>query len=334
MILVITNKKDVHPTPVIDILNRRNIPVFRLNTECLLTDYEFTWWNTAGPSRLIIKNKQNGLIFDDDECTSIWDRRPELPKELPFEGSSAVNKHNLEEAAGFLRFLRSYISTCIPSIGSILYDDYASSKMEQLAIAEFLGLKVPGTCFSNRQEEVLAMARRYQEIVLKPIASDGIREDDKDSEYVFYTQKVTQQDIENAPKEAFTQTVTFVQEYIPKAFELRVTVVAKKVFACKIESQHLAHDEGKVDWRQGYEHGLRYEPYDLPDDLSEKCIKFLDRMRLNFGAFDFIVTPSGEYVFLECNPNGQWLWIEMETGLKISEAIADALETGNGLKLY
>ena len=130
------------------------------------------------------------------------------------------------------------------------------------------------------------------------------------------------------------QTVSYIQEYIPKVFELRVTVVAKKVFACKIESQHLADNEGKIDWRQGYDHGLRYEPYDLPDDISEKCIKFLDRMKLNFGAFDFIVTPSGEYVFLECNPNGQWLWIEMETGLKISEAIADALTTGENLTVY
>ena len=96
----------------------------------------------------------------------------------------------------------------------------------------------------------------------------------------------------------------------------------------------MAENEGKIDWRQGYDHGLRYEPYDLPNDISEKCIKFLERMRLNFGAFDFIVTPSGEYVFLECNPNGQWLWIEMETGLKISEAIADTLASREGLKVF
>ncbi|MGH3800408.1 MAG: hypothetical protein ACRDTD_09805 [Pseudonocardiaceae bacterium] len=29
---------------------------------------------------------------------------------------------------------------------------------------------------------------------------------------------------------------------------------------------------------------------------------------------------------LECNPNGQWAWIEDETGLPISSALADALE--------
>jgi D-alanine-D-alanine ligase-like ATP-grasp enzyme len=51
----------------------------------------------------------------------------------------------------------------------------------------------------------------------------------------------------------------------------------------------------------------------------------LKHLGLNFGCFDFIYTPLCEYVFLECNPNGQWLWIEHETGMKISDAIAEAL---------
>ena len=187
MILIITNKEDEHPTPVIETLIKRNIPVFRLNTECLLTDYEFTWWNTSGLSRFIIKNKQTGLTLDIEDLTAVWDRRPKLPKELPFKVSEAINKHNLKEAAGFLRFLRSYI-TSTPSIGSILYDEYASSKMEQLQYAEFIGLKVPDTVFTNRQEDIIAMARNHQEIVLKSIASDGIMDDCKGTEYVFYSQ--------------------------------------------------------------------------------------------------------------------------------------------------
>lgn len=333
MILIITNKDDVHPTPVIKVLTKRNIPVFRLNTECLLTDYDFSWWNSSCESRFVITNRQTGLRLDSIDLTTIWDRRPEAPKELPIKSSENINKHNLDEASGFLRFLRSYISN-VPSLGSINYDRYASSKMEQLAKAISVGLIVPDTCFSNCQSDILKMAENHQELVLKSIESDSFFDVDSDKEYVFYSQKVSYEDIANAPQEAFTQTVTYVQEYIPKAFELRVTVVAKKVFACKIESQHLADDEGKIDWRQGYEHGLRYEPYELLDDIAQKCIKFLKKMRLNFGAFDFIVTPSGEYVFLECNPNGQWLWIEMETGLKISEAIADALATGEGLTVY
>jgi len=333
MILIITNKEDVHPTPVIDILNKRNIQVFRLNTECLLTDYEFTWWNNSTVTRFVITNKITGAKLDKENLSTLWDRRPELPKELLIEGNETINKHNLIEAAGFLRFLRSYISD-LPSIGSIIFDHFADSKMQQLFYAISVGFITPHTCFSNRQSDILGMAKEYKEIVLKSIESDGFIDGNINKEYTFYSQKVSYEDIASAPKEAFIQTVSYIQEYIPKAFELRITVVAKKVFACKIESQHLADDKGKVDWRQGYDYGLRYEPYDLPDNIAQKCIKFLDRMRLNFGAFDFIVTPSGEYVFLECNPNGQWLWIEMATGLKISEAIADALATGEGLTIY
>ena len=333
MILLITNKEDVHPTPVIEFLNKRNIPVFRLNTESLLTDYDFSWWNDGDGIGFFITNRQTGLRLDLEKLTTIWDRRPELPSELPINGIDAVDKHNLEEAAGFLRFLRSYIAN-MPSIGSIKYDGFASSKMEQMRIALLVGLNVPNTCFSNCQENIIAMAKQFNELVLKSIDSDGIWNEDDEQEYVFYTQKVSSAAIMSAPKEAFMQTVSFVQNYIPKAFELRVTVVAGKVFCCKIESQHLADDCGRIDWRQGDDKGLKYSPFTLPDDISQKCLQFLRLMKLNFGAFDFIVTPSGEYVFLECNPNGQWLWIELETGMKISEAIAAALETGKGLIAY
>lgn len=94
---------------------------------------------------------------------------------------------------------------------------------------------------------------------------------------------------------------------------------------CRTDSQEVEPDKGKVDRRQGYDYGLKHLVSVLSERISDFCTEYLKRMNLNFGCFDFIVTPEGEYVFLECNPNGQWLWIEEETGMKISEAIADAL---------
>jgi hypothetical protein len=38
-----------------------------------------------------------------------------------------------------------------------------------------------------------------------------------------------------------------------------------------------------------------------------------------------VLTPDDRYVFLEINPNGQYLWVEKMTGLPISEAICDVL---------
>ena len=46
---------------------------------------------------------------------------------------------------------------------------------------------------------------------------------------------------------------------------------------------------------------------------------------LQFSALDLIVTPAGEYIFLESNPCGQWGWIEKQTGLPLTEALVDIL---------
>ena len=44
-----------------------------------------------------------------------------------------------------------------------------------------------------------------------------------------------------------------------------------------------------------------------------------------FGAFDFIVTPELKWIFLEINPNGQWLWLEQSLKLDISQKIVEYL---------
>lgn len=324
MILIITNKEDVHPTPVIDILTGRGVPFFRLNTETLLTDYEFCWWNDEWGMDFWIRCTRNGLETRGSEITAVWERRPEKPEELPVNNTPEVDKHNRTEALGFLVFLRYYIKD-IPSIGSIEHERAAESKMLQLKVARECGFSVPDTCFSNRKEDVVRFAERHEQLILKSIENPYIWDEANDREYVFYAQRVEAARVADFPEEAFTQTVSFVQNYVPKAFELRVTVVGDQVFACKIDSQALPDDKGAVDWRQGYDYGLKQEAYTLPEEYGKRCVAYLRKLGLNFGCFDFIVTPEGEYVFLECNPNGQWLWVELATGLPIAAAIADFL---------
>jgi glutathione synthase/RimK-type ligase-like ATP-grasp enzyme len=327
MILLITNKEDTHPTPVINLLRERGVPIFRLNTEALLTDYQFFWQCNVGSSDFWMKNVQNGLEIRGSEITAVWERRPEKPTELLFQNNSEINKHNLKEALGFLQFLRFYIKD-IFSIGSIVNDRVSASKMLQLKVAREVGLKTPDTCFSNRKEDILKFAEPFDYLILKSIENDGIWDEIADLEYLFYSKKIGSKTLQDLPEETFTQTVNYIQNYVEKQFELRVTVVGNHFFACKIDSQILDDDKGKIDWRQGYDHGLKHEIYDFPQTIKDKCLQFLNRLGLHFGCFDFIYTPNNEYVFLECNPNGQWLWIEYETGMKISEAIADTLMKG------
>jgi hypothetical protein len=48
-------------------------------------------------------------------------------------------------------------------------------------------------------------------------------------------------------------------------------------------------------------------------------------MDIRSGYFDFGLDALGDYWFIECNPNAQWLWVEIKTGHKISFDIAKQL---------
>ena len=62
-----------------------------------------------------------------------------------------------------------------------------------------------------------------------------------------------------------------------------------------------------------------------PDEVRDLLLAMNVRFGLLYGAYDLIVTPDGQYVFLEVNSVGQWLWLERATGLPISEALGKLL---------
>lgn len=321
MVFIFTNKNDIHPTNVIKHLVSWGVPVFRLNTECLLTDYQFKWWCDENGCDFYIRNIKNNLEVYGHEITAVWERRAMIPKTLPItHRERSINKYNREEAHGFLSFLRYYMRD-IYSIGSIVEDRSAESKMLQLAVAKSIGAKVPDTCYANYKSAFDDLCSKHEELSLKSINNDSIFIDGE-KEYVFYSQKCKSTDLMKQAPEAFSQTACYLQNYIDKKYELRITVCCNDIVACKIDSQIQGETTGKIDWRQGYDYNLQQEIVEIPDSVKELCLSYLMKMKLNFGCFDFIVTPDDEYIFLECNPNGQWLWIELETGFDISKIVA------------
>lgn len=321
MILIFTNKEDTHPTPVIEKLREWGVPFFRFNTECLLTDYSFKWWCDENGSDFHLRSNNHGAEIYGHEVSAIWERRAQSPKTFKIKtDAEEINHMILDEARGFLSFLRYYLKDVF-SIGSIVYDRVVSSKMLQLSLAQKLGMAIPSTMFSNDKTAYESFFARCKTLSLKPIDSDSIFVNG-DEEYVFYSQKRSAYEVFSQPSDSFEQTPSFIQEYVDKQYELRVTVCCGEIIACKIDSQAQNEGEGKEDWRQGYEYGLKHEIVDIPVTIQSFCNAFLQEAHIKFGCFDFIVTPNDKYVFLECNPNGQWYWIELETGAPISEMIA------------
>ena len=70
MILIITNKSDIHVNPVIDHLNKNKVGFFRLNTDALLTDYEIEC-SFLPQFEFSIFYKQNGLTITKKSISAI-----------------------------------------------------------------------------------------------------------------------------------------------------------------------------------------------------------------------------------------------------------------------
>ncbi len=198
-------------------------------------------------------------------------------------------------------------------------DRFVRHKPNQIRHALYCGLQTPTTLFSNDPKKVLDFVARQPQkrCIYKPFSWYSEAPDRQ-----LFTNVVTQKKL-LANKNAIRRAPGIFQEVISKKYELRITVVKNEIFAARIDSQVCA--ETKVDWRRN-QLGLKYtvEPY-IPTSLRKSLLKFHSSIGLVYGAYDFILTPEGNYIFLEVNQVGQWLWIEQATGLKISHAIAQAL---------
>jgi pyruvate carboxylase len=51
----------------------------------------------------------------------------------------------------------------------------------------------------------------------------------------------------------------------------------------------------------------------------------LDIFGLNFGAFGIIRDDDDELYFIELNPNGQWYWMEILTGMPMVKAMVEII---------
>jgi glutathione synthase/RimK-type ligase-like ATP-grasp enzyme len=162
-------------------------------------------------------------------------------------------------------------------------------------------------------------------MIVKMLSSFAIY-DEQGQEKVVFTNQVKPEELENL--EGLDLCPMTFQERIPKALELRTTVVGNQVFTASIDSQN--NQKARDDWRrQGLFMIKDWKPYELPTDVTEKLLELMKYFGLNYGALDLILTPDGRYVFLEVNPVGEFFWLECyPPHFPISQAIADLLLRG------
>lgn len=309
LVLIVTNKRDVTTDFVILEMRRRELPFVRLNTEDL-PKHEITMAD-GDPSSLNITGPCGSLALPD--VTGAYYRRP---GGFEAEGSDPVAEYVVAEWSAILRSLWNALEgRWLNAPFSILR---AEDKPRQLAAARRVGFDIPSTMVTNSFD----VARSFLVqggMVAKPLRHALI--DDGEVGRVVFTSRVDRLKSEDAA--GFQRAPMILQREIPKQADVRVVVVDDRVFATRILSQ--AHDETQVDWRRGVRKDLEHQPMELPREVSCACVAVTADLGLRFAAIDLVEDVDGRFWFLEANPNGQWAWIEQQTGAPLSAAIVDAL---------
>ena len=317
MLLIVTNKTDYTADFLVLELQKQGVEYVRFNTEDFPTSIGVSVdLNPSGDfdGYFVIYGKH--LAFSD--IGSIWYRRP-LP---PLLSQAAFDPAAIDFITTESRYTLDSLWRVLPCFWVSHPDKLrtAETKLHQLITAARLGLSVPETLITTSPEKARCFYTAHRQIIYKP--QRYIQVDREERVDLIYTNLVDEGKAKHFDEVCFAPSL--FQKYIPKSSELRITVIGDRVLTVEIHSQD--NELTRYDWRRANSTDLRHTPYELPHDTSRKCVALVQAYGLAFGAIDMVLTPDGEYVFLEMNPNGQWAWIEqLCPEIRIREALIELL---------
>ena len=183
----------------------------------------------------------------------------------------------------------------------------AENKFLQLKRARSHGIRVPRTLITAQPDRFRAFLKSEGTIVAKPLCGFSWEYASGETLTAF-ANIVDAQRGAQLSDEDIAQCVTIYQERIDKAADVRMLIMGQDILAYKI----LQEGEQHLDFRIGFfqENHLKYEPIPVPASLTAKITSCVASMGVNFASADFALTTEGEFVFLDLNPNGQWLFID------------------------
>jgi glutathione synthase/RimK-type ligase-like ATP-grasp enzyme len=188
--------------------------------------------------------------------------------------------------------------------------------MQQMQAARREGFDVPRTLVTNSAEEAASFCKEVGYICTKSLKNPYIISEGR--MHPWFTRMVSLDELESNAA-SIARCPILLQEYVDKVFDLRIIVMGDEVIPFRIDSQE--NTLSQTDVRGASPHLIRHGPYQLPASVDRAVRSFVRRQGLAFSAIDVAVGRDGRYYFLENNPNGQWLWLELLTGARLSDAL-------------
>lgn len=177
------------------------------------------------------------------------------------------------------------------------------TKPVQLVRVARLGVRVPATALTNSAAEVGRFVSQHSGCAFKPVQGG-------DS-----TRPVTMESLAQENLKSLRLAPITLQEIVPGT-NIRVFVAGRRVVACEVQTSRL-------DYRD--DPAAQLLTHDLPPAVVEDCLRIARELHLIWTGIDFRLTPDKQYVFLEANPSPMFIGFESQTGLPLTQLLADLL---------
>ncbi len=253
--------------------------------------------------RISVSDCENNISFRRSDVIAFWNRRVRdvvINKDI----NSFDQNHAHNNSKRFRSSIISLLNQSSRRVNDFYRANAAENKALQLHTAFRCNLSIPKTMMSNDANQIKKFIKDNKSTVAKSFVpaswgtSNGI-----------VTNLSALVEIADIPSEFIMRSDPMIfQEYVEKAFEVRITWFGSCPLAIKLDSQ--ADDRSRIDWRSVSPSTLSIEPVEIPKSILEKCIHYMEELDLVFCCMDFIVTEDEQWIFLEANQMGQFLWIE------------------------
>lgn len=326
-VLILAANNDFHADAVLLELEKRGINSFRFNPEA-------DWC----PNSSLIFNQTNDVSFASIKTPSYTLNASELGAVYCRSWNFYRPGEKLPHEEHLRAFeMRAGLSGLLKSCNNLFWmnppwnEDLVDSKVFQARSAAEFKIPIPETLVTSDPDAAVEFITTCNsKVVIKQLSEVGLTYFDEEcvevDAYGFYTERVTKEQIlqgrskiENAP--------VLLQRHLEKAADIRVNVVGSRIFAHRIFSQE--HESAKIDFRKVIDH--RIEPCEFPRHLSNRLVEMISSWGIHFASCDFVETLSGEYIFLEANVTGNWLWLETKQEHPILDAVvSDIVDSCSG----
>jgi len=323
MILVLSQTQlAVTVEDVMDWLHYFGADYKRLNGQDFLDDFTIT---------------NEGIYYKDlntEDVNVVWFRRwSDEPNflnnnEEKLDGFGLSNIGSLASNVSFERAKASqyFFSQLKHAYWTTIPKHISANKIEVLQVALESGLRVPEFIITSKKSELEKFVNKHQKIITKPVsevASFFIESEDSTERSIVLTSVLTAEDIDDSIPDRFH--FTLFQECIEKEYEIRTFFLDGQFYSMAIFSQ--IDEQTTTDFRDyNFKNPNRNVPYQLPENVEKKLLKFIEKTNYQIGSFDLIKSKDGEYVFLEINPVGQFGMVSLPCNYYLEKKLANYLK--------